>query len=170
MVPLNEVFMVKSSELLDDDNIKRIVASGFSRIPVYEDDKHDVVGMLYVRDLVNVALNWSVDSPPSTVRNVMRISTGVVFMPDTTIGDAFSEFKIGRSHMALVRKPPTLDAPASVVGIVTINDVMELIVQSKIIGEDHSLQHIHPAPSTPTAVTVTTAFPTDVTPLLRDLH
>jgi len=137
MVPLQHTFMVEANVMLDGNEIQRIIKSGFSRIPVFESTTNDVVGMLFLRDLIVVALDWTPDTPPVSTRSVMRTFTVVVFFTDTTLAEAFSEFKIGRSHLALVRKPPTVSSPSSLVGIVTINDVLEYIVQSKILGEEH---------------------------------
>jgi hypothetical protein len=138
------------------------------------------------------------------------LRVGVVFITNTTIGDAFSEFKIGRSHLALVRRPPTANQPGAfipppcpapdlgnspfafsfgslcfghrfsdcvtqivsallvggIVGIVTINDVMELIVQSKILGEEHrhDAAAAHRQSLSPAATVVN--FSTERTPLL----
>ena len=137
MVPLDQVFMARANDHCDDKLIKNIVASGFSRIPVFDEDRSDIIGILLLRDLVTVSLDWTPESPPVLVRSVMRASKGVVFFTNTTIGDAFSEFKLGRSHLALVRRMPSRNHAGGVVGITTINDVMELIVQSKILGEEN---------------------------------
>lgn len=143
MIPFREAVTVDASAILDHATISRLVKTGFSRIPVYEEQKHDIVGILFIRDLVGVALDWTPDTPPLQVRSVMRTSSGVVFFTNTTLGEAFSEFKIGRSHLAVVRRPPTAngstnDLMSPIAGIVTINDVLEHIVQSKILGEDPS--------------------------------
>ena len=154
MVPIDQVFMVRANDVCDDKLIKNVVAAGFSRIPVFEDNRGDIIGILLLRDLVTVALDWTPESPPQLVRSVMRASKGVVFFTNTTIGDAFGEFKIGRSHLALVRRMPSREHAGGIAGIVTINDVMELIVQSKILGEENryeaALNH-RSHPSAPTS-------------------
>ena len=100
----------------------------------------------------------------------MRGQSGVVFLTTTTLDEAFSEFKIGRSHIAFIRKPPSpSDKDAnSFVGLVTINDVLEHIVQSKILGESHE-EHVALSivpTSAPVTVIATSSSDTERTPLL----
>jgi metal transporter CNNM len=67
MRDITEVFCLQADERLDYQTISRIFKSGFSRIPVYDRDKNDMLGLLLTKDLI---LLDPEDSTP--VRNVIR--------------------------------------------------------------------------------------------------
>ena len=69
MVPLSEVISVKASAVLDVKLIGMITAKGFSRIPVFDNDFNDPVGILYLPDLITAAFEFDDDAPPVTVRS-----------------------------------------------------------------------------------------------------
>lgn len=103
--------------------------AGFSRIPVYENDFDNVVGILYVKDLLG-HLN---EDDKFEWQKLMR--SNVHFVPETKkIDDLLKEFQSKRLHIAIV-----VDEYGGSSGIVTLEDVME-----EVIGEiqdefdDHS--------------------------------
>ena len=69
MVPLSEVIGVKASAVLDSKLIGMITSKGFSRIPVFDSDFNDPVGILYLPDLITAAFEFDDDAPPVTVRS-----------------------------------------------------------------------------------------------------
>ena len=52
LTPLKDVFMLEASTLLDMDELQRIQAEGRSRVPVYEERRDNIVGMILVKDLL----------------------------------------------------------------------------------------------------------------------
>ncbi len=98
--------------------IPEILEAGYSRIPVYEESFDNVVGILYVKDLLphikKSIFNWS-----SIVREPF-------FVPEMKmIDDLLRQFQEGKVHMAVV-----VDEYGGTSGIVTLEDVIE-----EIIGE-----------------------------------
>lgn len=94
--------------------------SGYSRIPVYEEDFDKVMGILYVKDLL-AYLNHKDDFPWQDL-----IRTNVLFVPEAKkIDDLLREFQQHHLHMAIV-----VDEYGGSSGIVTLEDIME-----EIIGE-----------------------------------
>ena len=57
MKPINELFMVEINALMNDTTLRLIYSKGYSRIPVYEKDRRNVVGILMTRDLVLINPN-----------------------------------------------------------------------------------------------------------------
>ena len=49
MTALDKVFMIEASVRLNFDNMLYIYRSGYTRIPVYEDDRRKVIGILFVK-------------------------------------------------------------------------------------------------------------------------
>lgn len=117
MVPRTDMVAVEidtpAGEYLD-----RILASEFSRIPVYEDSVDKIVGILYVKDLLKFVKE---DGVNFDLRKVIRKP---FFVPETKKIDAMmGEFQKSRNHMAVV-----IDEYGGVAGIVTLEDILEEIV------------------------------------------
>ena len=113
-----------------------MVRSGYSRIPVYEISRDNVIGLLFVKDLIFVDPD---DDTP--IRNFVQIfGRGVhVVWPDDKLGVVLRELKQGRSHMALVRdvnnEDPNADPYYELKGIITLEDIIEVILQDEIVDE-----------------------------------
>lgn len=88
-----------ASTKLSMDAIKQIYASGFSRIPVYGKDVNDVLGIVFVKDLVFIDPKESV--PLLEFVHVFARAAHRVWA-DATLGEILSVFKKGGIHMALV--------------------------------------------------------------------
>ena len=98
--------------------------SGYSRIPVFDDDFDHVTGILYVKDLLehldeNKNFEW---------QKIIR--TNVLYVPEAKkINDLLKEFQKERMHLAVV-----VDEYGGSAGIVTLEDVMEEVI-GEIKGE-----------------------------------
>ncbi len=91
---------------------------GYSRIPVYDDELDNIVGVLYAKDLLKHLKEGKLDH---TVRDLAREA---IFIPETKVlSDLLKDFKRSRVHIALV-----IDEYGTVVGLVTIEDLLEEIV------------------------------------------
>ncbi|MBN1950561.1 MAG: gliding motility-associated protein GldE [Bacteroidales bacterium] len=99
------------------DLLKRINDSGYSRIPVYEDNFDQIRGILYIKDLMphlseSNSFEWQSMIRPS------------YFVPESKkINDLLKEFQTNRIHMAVV-----VDEYGGTSGIVTLEDILEEIV------------------------------------------
>jgi putative hemolysin len=101
-----------------NDVLAIVVEKGNSRIPVYEDNIDNIVGILHVKDLLRCWYKYEQDV---SLRNMLRPP---LFVPETKkIDDLLQEFKSEKTHMAIV-----LDEYGGTAGIVTIEDVIEEIV------------------------------------------
>jgi gliding motility-associated protein GldE len=95
-----------------------VKSSGYSRIPVYEEDFDQVVGILYAKDLVGLLEMGDDFRWQDLVRNE------ILFVPEAKkLADLLKEFKVSRKHMAIV-----VNEYGGSVGIVTLEDVLEEIV------------------------------------------
>lgn len=99
--------------------VKLSIENGFSRIPVYEEDPDNIIGIIYVKDF----LKYVGTSLPKTksIRDIMREA---YYVPETKrCGELFSEMTEKRVQMAVV-----VDEYGGTAGIVTLEDVLESIV------------------------------------------
>ncbi|MGE0454364.1 MAG: hemolysin family protein [Vicinamibacteria bacterium] len=116
MVPRPKVFALDVST--PPGEVERlIVESGFSRIPVYENDVDNVVGLVYVKD----ALRLLEKRQPVVLRKILH---PVHFVPETKkLGALLKELQKRRTHLALV-----IDEHGGLTGLVTLEDLIEEIV------------------------------------------
>lgn len=99
--------------------LKIAVEEGFSRIPVYEDDIDDIIGIVYVKDLLKYVGKKIPDK--LTVKSVMREAYHV---PQTKrCSELFKEFTSMRIQMAVV-----IDEYGGTAGIITLEDLIETIL------------------------------------------
>ena len=96
---------------------KTIIESGFSRIPVYEEDIDNIRGTLYVKDLLPYINNGSDFAWQQLVRKPY-------FVPEhKKINDLLADFQSNKVHMAIV-----VDEYGSTLGLVSLEDIIEEIV------------------------------------------
>ena len=110
----------------------------FSRVPVYRDSIHNIVGVVYAQDVLQVA---DTEARTRTVESLMR--KDVYFVPESKLGsDLLREMRRNNIRMAIA-----VDEYGGVAGLVTIEDLVEEIVgeirdeheKSQVIKEnDHS--------------------------------
>jgi putative hemolysin len=98
----------------------------FSRVPVYRDNIHDIVGIVYAQDVLQVP---DAEAHTRTVEWLMR--PDVYFVPESKLGSALlREMRKNNIRMAIV-----VDEYGGVAGLVTIEDLVEEIVGE--IGDEH---------------------------------
>ncbi|OBA79645.1 hypothetical protein A9W99_19990 [Mycobacterium sp. 1164966.3] len=120
MVPRTEMVWIESDESAGHATALA-VRSGHSRIPVIGENVDDIVGVVYLKDLVAQTFLAHDGGRDTTVAQVMRPA---VFVPDSKPIDALlREMQRDRNHMALL-----VDEYGAIAGLVSIEDVLEEIV------------------------------------------
>ncbi len=108
-----------------------IVQIGHTRIPVYDRNRDDIIGILYVKDL----LPELAKGPNEPVRPWTDLLREPYFVPETKPVDVLlQEFQLTRNHMAVV-----LDEYGGVSGLVTMEDALEEIVGEIVDESDMDL-------------------------------
>ena len=115
MCPRVDIFAL-SSNLSLDKVIPKLIENGFSRIPVFENQLDNIIGILYVKDLLpnikNKNFNW------------ISILRPTYFVPENKkLDDLLKEFKFKKIHIAMV-----VDEYGGTSGLVTLEDLIEEIV------------------------------------------
>ena len=100
MTPSDKVYMISAHEQLSYKLIYEIFKSGYSRIPVYDQDKNDVVGLILAKDLIFVDPEDC--TPVQGFLSLFGRKPGVVWH-DSKLGETLTMFKQEKSHMAVVR-------------------------------------------------------------------
>lgn len=122
LIPQRIVKSVKASDTIGPILMGELHDSGHSRFPVYQDKPAQVVGMLYLRDLLDAKQGGLVSS-------VMQ--KRVYYMhEDQSLYEALTAFLKTKHHMFVV-----VNSFEEVVGVVTIEDVLEQIIGKPIVDE-----------------------------------
>lgn len=119
--------MISDESELDKNLVRTILKKGFSRIPVFKGDRENIIGMIMVKNLLEVEFFEKV-----IVKN-LKLSNIPKFLHDHSLFATFNEFKQGRSHMGIVES--IIDGVRKPIGIVTLEDLIEELLQQEIIDE-----------------------------------
>ncbi|EFC40934.1 CBS and cyclic nucleotide-binding domain-containing protein [Naegleria gruberi] len=136
MTKFENVYMLDIDNKLDVETMTSIWQAGHSRIPVFKGDKNNIVGLLYVKDLILV--NPDECLPISTILTFYGREVLKVF-PDTYCDEMLKTFKSGRTHIAIVHEPRESETGGdpyyAIVGIVSLEDIIEEIIKDEIVDE-----------------------------------
>lgn len=146
MIPMEQVFMLDYDTKLDENVMADILASGHSRIPIFHAHTANIVGLLLVKRLI--VLDPEDERP---IRD-LYLRKPIVVAPDESCYNILNEFQKGRSHVALVtghasevmqcwREDREIPEHVTFLGIITIEDVIEELIQEEI--EDESDVYVH---------------------------
>jgi CBS domain containing-hemolysin-like protein len=120
MVPRTETVWIEAPKTLRQALVLAL-RSGFSRIPVIGENVDDVLGIVYLKDLVRATTGGDSAADGRSVQEIMRPAT---FVPESKpIDDLLREMQAARTHMAVV-----VDEYGGTAGVVTIEDIVEEIV------------------------------------------
>ncbi|RIK09024.1 MAG: hypothetical protein DCC50_15370, partial [Acidobacteria bacterium] len=132
MVPRPDLVSIKSEKVLRQA-MSLFLRSGFSRIPVVGEDADDVLGMLYLKDVVRQVNSNSGSARTLPVTEVMRPVQRVPEMK--RVDDLLREMQQARQHVAIV-----IDEYGGTAGLVTIEDILEEIVGE--ITDEYDRDHV----------------------------
>jgi Mg2+/Co2+ transporter CorB len=113
-----------------DKIIKAAMASPYTRLPLWRDEPENIVGVLHAKDLLRALAA----AGGKTARiDIMQVAAEPWFVPDTTTLQAqLNEFLRRKAHFAL-----TVDEYGEVMGLVTLEDILEEIVGD--IADEHDV-------------------------------
>ena len=120
MVPRTEMVFIERDKSLRQA-ISLSLRSGFSRIPVIGENADDIVGVIYLKDMVRRTFEHHEAEREDTVDSLMRATS---FVPDSKPADELlKDMQAARVHVAIV-----VDEYGGTAGLVTIEDILEEIV------------------------------------------
>jgi len=121
MTPRPDIVAIQAEATIDD--LRRLVREQeYSRLPVYSENLDNIVGLIVVKDLIQMT------AEPDGTRKVSELMRLPAFVPETKrVVDLLREFQQGRIQLAMV-----VDEYGGTAGLVTVEDVVE-----ELVGEIH---------------------------------
>eukprot|EP00966_Prymnesium_polylepis_P157144 3631463-Prymnesium_polylepis.1 len=128
-------FTLEYNETLNYDCLMKILRKGYTRIPILDEDSKDIVNaVLRTKDLIGIGFDKEL-----TVREVKekfkahhrvnRVSK------DMDLGKALDKYKNDHIHLLIVTDGDPGNAAAKCIGIVTLEDILEEVLQDEIVDE-----------------------------------
>jgi putative hemolysin len=156
MVPRPDMVAVESYARITDV-IDVVIPAGFSRIPVYAQGIDDIVGIVYVKDLMRAEREGNGESEVSTVMREAK------FTPESKrVSELMREMQAGKFHMAMV-----VDEFGGTAGLVTLEDLIEELVGE--ITDEYDVEEVPPERLDDGTLIVNARMPVDeVNELLSD--
>lgn len=154
MIPIKKIFMFSFDSPVNNVNLSVILEKGYSRIPVYAgNNTTDLIGLVRIKQLIGINLS---DKKSMRQHNI-QIKTPLVISPRMNLLELLREFKKGQSHMAFITEHVRVlhkklnstttvgmrnqdkdlnNENCQVMGIVTLEDVIEKMINIDILDED----------------------------------
>jgi len=134
MVPRTEMVTV-DAEATTEQAMSLFLQRGVSRIPVVDDDADDVVGVLYLKDLVQFAYRDELAWRTASIRPIAR---PVTFVPESMRAETLlQQMKRDAVHVCLV-----IDEHGGISGLVTLEDLIEELVGEISDEYDHAAAEV----------------------------
>lgn len=129
MTPRTETFLLNVNVKIRDC-IKDILDENFSRIPVYEDDIDNIIGILHMKDLFASIVEKGVDNV--NIKDLLK--DPCFFIETKNIDDLFKELKEKKAYIAIL-----MDEYGGFSGIVTMEDIIEEVMGEILDEYDENL-------------------------------
>ena len=118
MTPRTEAYMIDIKTPLNE-YLDELIEERYSRVPVYEDDNDNIIGILYMKDFFSEARKYGFENVD--IRSILHPP---YFVPENkNIDELFKELQTSKKHMAVL-----IDEYGGVSGIVSIEDLIEEVM------------------------------------------
>ena len=126
MIPKDKMILINIDANIEDI-LDKVLESGHSRLPVYKDNPDNIIGVINMKDLLNLSVNRDLVI-------LQDITYPPIFVPDSkNVAELLKEFQKGHTHLAII-----IDSYGKIQGLVTMEDLLEEIVGE--IEDEHDIR------------------------------
>jgi len=126
MTSVNQVIMYDENQKLTHSFFEEITDHGYSRLPVYSGNRNNIQGILFVKDLLVEDDDISIKQTEEALETTFLIVKGSELL-DGVLGKILK----AKQHMAIVQNRNN-----QFLGVITLEDIIEEIIQQEIVDED----------------------------------
>lgn len=149
---LRKLYAVPYDTILDEPTVVRIYSSGYSRVPVYERNPNKPKDFTAIRGVLMTRQLIVIDSSDNRPISTLPLSIPFCVSPKKNLVDLINMFQTGEiGHLCLVCARPNvgnealesgkaLPPSAGLMGVVTLEDVLEMLLQEQILDETDKLE------------------------------
>jgi len=127
MTPRTVVYSLNVNRVLDAKLFEEIIEEGYSRIPVYRGTTDNIVGVLFMKKLVNIRLGQKIDD----LYNKTKL---LVVSKDIKLDILLNKFIKTRHHLAIIK-----NEYGGFDGVISLEDIIEEILKTEIVDEDDTV-------------------------------
>ena len=132
---LSDIYMLPDTTILDTVTCMEIFKKGYSRIPIYHEERQNIVGVLHVKELIMVDPNQSV-----CVDALLKLFPSTVLAIDMkrTVADSIKDMVNSHTELAFVSETvehPNSDNTIELRGIVTMEDLIRAVMRLDLVDE-----------------------------------
>jgi putative hemolysin len=118
MIPRVDIFGLEVNTPIEEAS-QRLLDTGFSRVPVYEEQTDNILGFLYTKDMLKVWLSGE-ENENKSLRNLLR---DVKYVPEfKKVDEVLRDMQSNHNHIAIV-----VDEYGGISGLITLEDIIEEI-------------------------------------------
>lgn len=121
MTPKKNVFRFYEDDVITEELIQEIHEHGHTRIPIFKEKEDKVIGVILVKNLVGIPLGEKV---------ISHAKRAITVRDTENLDDVLDKFKKERIHLFIAT-----DKHDNVLGIITLEDILEEVFQYEIIDE-----------------------------------
>lgn len=126
MTPIDLVVSFNEDQRLNDAFFEMVNDSGYSRLPIYSGDPNNIVGILYVKDLLVEDEHITIkETEEALERDFLAVR------PIDPLDNVLAKMLKTRNHLAIVKNRSSV-----FVGVISLEDIIEEILQQEIVDED----------------------------------
>ena len=131
MLHRSEIEMIDAKSA-PDQILKQCLTSSYTRLPIYENDQENIIGVMHAKSLLRaVNIQENDNTSKFSEQNILNVAMKPYFILETTpLDDQLKEFLKRRAHFALV-----VDEYGALQGLLTLEDIIEEIVGE--INDEH---------------------------------
>lgn len=147
--PGDSIYALNIDGIMDRETMDNLLSKGHSRVPICEGSKTNLIGLILVKNLIKIDPD---DNLP--IRQIYKTHGRPLLkiFSNVNLFDALNVFQTGKSHMFAVVEhedhtesiePTLLMQGDSITGVVTLEDVIEELIQEEIVDETDVYVDVH---------------------------
>jgi CBS domain containing-hemolysin-like protein len=138
MIPIEKTTMIDYHSKIDSNFIQDLLKKGFSRIPVYMNDPDNIIGILRIKQLIGI----DITKPRTFKELKITLSSPLIISKNMLAMDLLTEFRKGRSHMAFITESSNVEKLQRRLGLDTNNSLRDYTILSKLEKGDNKGNYV----------------------------